>query len=75
MDARSFGVFKERLWGALFDDFAFVDKDDAAGDFFGEVHFVGDDDDSHALVGDFVDEFQNVTNGFWVECGSWFVEE
>lgn len=66
---------KESFWCAFFDDFAFVDKDDTSGDFFGEIDFVSDDDDGHAIIGELVDELQNIADGFWVEGGSGFVEK
>ena len=74
-NAWGFWMLKEFIWGAFFNDFTLVDEDDAGGDFFGEIHFMGDNHDGHAIIGKFADKRKDVTDGFRIEGRGWFVEE
>lgn len=68
-------MVEEFVGSALFDDFAVVDKNDASGDFFGEIHFVSDDDASEAIFDEFADELDYFADRFRVEGGGGFVKE
>ena len=41
---------------AFFDDFTLVDEDDAGGDFFGEIHFVSNNHNGHAVIGELTNQ-------------------
>lgn len=66
---------EESVFFGVFDDFAFVEEDDAGGDFFGEIELMGDDDESEVFGGEAADESEDVFDGLGVEGGSWLVEE
>ena len=59
----------------LFQDFPFVDEEDAVGDFPGKAHFVGDDGHGHAVFGQILDDVQYFADHFRVQCRCRFIEE
>ena len=60
-------VFEDVFWFALFLDDAVGHEDDPVGDFFGEGHFVGDDDHGHVFVGELFDGPQDFAGQFRVQ--------
>ena len=68
-------VFEDVFRFALFLDDAVGHENDAVGDFFGEGHFVGDDNHRHVFVGELFDCAQDFARQFRVEGTRRFVEE
>src|SRR5690606_36535657 len=61
------GVRGELVGGALFDDVAGGDEDDAVGGFPREAHLVGDDDHRHAVVGEGDHDVEHLVDHLRVE--------
>ncbi len=61
--------------GALFNDLAAFEDNDAMGDAAGEGHFVGDDDHRHAFLGELLHHVEDLADRFGVEGGGGLVEQ
>ena len=60
---------------ALFEDFPFIDEQDAVGDFPGKAHFMGNDSHGHAVFGQILDDVQYFADHFRVQGRRRFVKE
>ena len=68
-------VRKENLGRGLFKDAPGIHEHDAVGHRAGEGHFVGDDQQGHAIAGQALDHFQHLLDHLWVEGGGDFVKQ
>src|SRR5438270_9627052 len=66
----------EHLFGRpILDDDPAVHKYDAVGHLAGESHFMRDDHQGHAFIGELADRQENLFHSFRIECGCHFIKQ
>src|SRR5437763_4227020 len=68
-------IAEDLLWWSLFNDHSFIHEDHMVSHFTGKAHLMGDNDHSHALVGQLTHDFEYLADQFGVEGRGGLVEK